>query len=76
MTQQSFLSEILARIAGAGRSRTQAVEDTAASLISLCHSLARFKQSKCIEFVEALPRNAMGKVQKNALREAYDGVFQ
>ena len=41
MTQQSFLSEILARIAGAGRSRTQAVEDTAASLISLCHSLVR-----------------------------------
>ena len=41
MTQQSFLSEILARIAGAGRSRTQAVEDTAASLIALCHSLVR-----------------------------------
>jgi len=41
MTQQSFLSEILGRIAGAGRSRTQAVEDTAASLISLCHSLVR-----------------------------------
>lgn len=39
MTQQSFLREILARIARAGRSRTQAVEDTAASLISLCHSL-------------------------------------
>jgi malonyl-CoA decarboxylase len=41
MTQQSFLSEILARVAGAGRSRTQAVEDTTASLISLCHSLVR-----------------------------------
>ncbi|MDO6484767.1 malonyl-CoA decarboxylase [Shimia thalassica] len=41
MTQQSFLSEILARIAGAGRSRTQAVEDTTASLLSLCHSLVR-----------------------------------
>jgi len=39
-------------------------------------NLARFKQPKSIEFVEALPRNAMGKVQKNALREAYDGVFQ
>jgi malonyl-CoA/methylmalonyl-CoA synthetase len=38
--------------------------------------LARFKQPKRIEFVEILPRNAMGKVQKNALREAYDGVFQ
>ena len=41
MTQQSFLSEILARIAGTGRSRTKAVDDTAASLISLCHSLVR-----------------------------------
>lgn len=39
-------------------------------------NLARFKQPKCIEFVQALPRNAMGKVQKNVLREAYDGVFQ
>ena len=38
--------------------------------------LARFKQPKRIEFVQALPRNAMGKVQKNVLREAYDGVFQ
>ena len=41
MTQQSFLSEILAGIAGAGRRRTQTVEDTAASQISLCHSLVR-----------------------------------
>ena len=39
-------------------------------------NLARFKQPKSIEFVQALPRNAMGKVQKNVLREAYDGVFQ
>ena len=39
-------------------------------------NLARFKQPKRIEFAEILPRNAMGKVQKNVLREAYDGVFQ
>lgn len=39
-------------------------------------NLARFKQPKRIEFVQVLPRNAMGKVQKNVLREAYDGVFQ
>ena len=39
-------------------------------------NLARFKQPKRIEFVEALPRNALGKVQKKALREVYDGVFQ
>ncbi|MGV6888413.1 malonate--CoA ligase [Rhodophyticola sp. SM2404] len=43
---------------------------------SIKDDLARFKQPKRIEFVQALPRNAMGKVQKNVLREAYDGVFQ
>ncbi|SIT82238.1 malonyl-CoA/methylmalonyl-CoA synthetase [Yoonia rosea] len=38
--------------------------------------LARFKQPKRIEFVKSLPRNAMGKVQKKALREEYDGTFK
>ncbi|GAA6182691.1 malonyl-CoA synthase [Shimia sp. NS0008-38b] len=38
--------------------------------------LARFKQPKRIEFVETLPRNAMGKVQKKTLREDYDWVFK
>ena len=31
--------------------------------------LARYKQPKEIRFVDALPRNAMGKVQKNILRD-------
>jgi malonyl-CoA/methylmalonyl-CoA synthetase len=31
--------------------------------------LARFKHPRRIVFVDALPRNAMGKVQKNVLRE-------
>ncbi len=35
--------------------------------------LARFKQPRVISFVEALPRNAMGKVQKAALRERHVG---
>ncbi|GAA6182690.1 malonyl-CoA decarboxylase [Shimia sp. NS0008-38b] len=39
MAQQSFLSEILARVAGTGRSRTEAPADASAKLISLCHSL-------------------------------------
>ena len=39
MAQQSFLSEILARVAGAGRSRSEAPADVPARLISLCHSL-------------------------------------
>jgi malonyl-CoA decarboxylase len=39
MAQQSFLSEILARVAGAGSNRTQAPAGSPNRLISLCHSL-------------------------------------
>ncbi len=38
--------------------------------------LARFKAPKRVIFVAELPRNAMGKVQKNALREAYRDLFR
>ena len=38
--------------------------------------LARYKQPKRVFFVDALPRNAMGKIQKKELREQYAGVFQ
>lgn len=41
MAQQSFLSEILARVAGVGRSRTKAPADASDRIISLCHSLIR-----------------------------------
>ena len=34
-------------------------------------SVARFKLPKRIEFVDELPRNTMGKVQKNVLREQF-----
>ena len=37
----------------------------------LVERLARYKQPKRIFFLDALPRNTMGKVQKNALRERY-----
>jgi malonyl-CoA/methylmalonyl-CoA synthetase len=33
------------------------------------------KQPKVLEVVAELPRNTMGKVQKNVLREAYAKVF-
>ena len=33
--------------------------------------IARFKVPKRVVFVDELPRNAMGKVQKNVLREKY-----
>ncbi len=37
--------------------------------------LANFKVPKRVFFVDELPRNAMGKVQKNALRETFKQTF-
>ena len=37
--------------------------------------LAKFKQPKRVIFVDDLPRNAMGKVQKAALRETYRSLY-
>ena len=42
---------------------------------ALQNRLAKFKQPKAIFFMGELPRNTMGKVQKNALREMFDDVF-
>jgi malonyl-CoA/methylmalonyl-CoA synthetase len=41
----------------------------------LKRSLANYKVPKRVFFVESLPRNAMGKVQKNALRLSYAGAY-
>jgi malonyl-CoA/methylmalonyl-CoA synthetase len=38
--------------------------------------IAAFKRPKRIYFVEALPRNAMGKIQKNVLRENCRDAYQ
>jgi malonyl-CoA/methylmalonyl-CoA synthetase len=45
--------------------------DEAAIHAALRDRLAKFKWPKQVFFVEELPRNAMGKVQKNLLRETY-----
>jgi malonyl-CoA/methylmalonyl-CoA synthetase len=37
--------------------------------------LARFKQPKRVINVASLPRNTMGKVQKNVLRDTYEDVL-
>ncbi|HMG46200.1 MAG TPA: AMP-binding protein [Allosphingosinicella sp.] len=55
--------------------RTDPALDEAAILAALAGTLARFKQPRRILFAEALPRNAMGKVQKAALRDAHKGLF-
>ena len=46
------------------------------AMIAECRKrLAAFKTPKRIVFVNELPRNAMGKVQKNVLRETYTALF-
>lgn len=49
--------------------------DGAAIIIALESRLAKFKQPKRVFIVDDLPRNTMGKVQKNVLREVYRGTF-
>ncbi|MCI2395182.1 malonyl-CoA synthase [Aliiroseovarius sediminis] len=49
--------------------------DEASVLSGLAGRLAKFKQPKCVVVVEALPRNTMGKVQKNVMRQIYAGVL-
>lgn len=45
-------------------------------LAQLTGRLARFKLPKKVYVVEALPRNAMGKVQKAELRKQYETTFK
>lgn len=49
--------------------------DEAQILAQIVGSLARYKQPRRIVIMDHLPRNAMGKVQKNALREQLGGLF-
>ncbi|KQP30344.1 malonyl-CoA synthase [Methylobacterium sp. Leaf102] len=50
--------------------------DEATILRTLEARLARYKCPKRVLFVEDLPRNAMGKVQKNVLRETHADLFR
>ena len=45
--------------------------DAPAMLAGLKAELANFKVPKQIHVIDALPRNTMGKVQKNVLRQQY-----
>ena len=47
----------------------------ASVITALQDRLARFKQPKRVYIVDQLPRNTMGKVQKNVLRETYKDTF-
>ena len=47
-----------------------------AAILAAVSDLARFKQPRRILFTDALPRNAMGKVRKAALRDAHRDLFR
>lgn len=49
-------------------------EDTVKAGVS--ESLAKFKQPKRVVVVDELPRNTMGKVQKNVMRDTYAGLLK
>jgi malonyl-CoA/methylmalonyl-CoA synthetase len=49
--------------------------DAAAMIAGLKASIANFKVPKHLFVVPDLPRHAMGKVQKNLLREQHKGLF-
>lgn len=57
-------------------SRTGAELDESRMIQSLKTDMAAFKVPKKIIFLDELPRNTMGKVQKNVLRESYSDLFQ
>lgn len=50
--------------------------DAVALLAQVKQKIASFKVPKRLFVVDALPRNVMGKVQKNLLREQYADVFR
>ena len=49
--------------------------DIKAMLATLEMRLAKFKLPKRLIILDDLPRNAMGKVQKNILRETYNDLY-
>jgi malonyl-CoA/methylmalonyl-CoA synthetase len=55
--------------------RAGAALDATALIKTLKGRIANFKVPKRVFVVDELPRNAMGKVQKNLLRERHEGLF-
>nr|HMO31280.1 malonyl-CoA synthase [Enterovirga sp.] len=50
--------------------------DEASVLAALDGRLAKFKLPKRVLFADDLPRNTMGKVQKNVLRQQNDSLYK
>lgn len=62
-------------VVGVVTPRKGATLDAETLLAGIADRLARFKQPRRIVILDELPRNTMGKVQKNVLREAYKEMF-
>jgi malonyl-CoA/methylmalonyl-CoA synthetase len=59
--------------AGAGTIQTPGAAVTVDQLVDHCRDqLASYKKPRQVFFVDSLPRNALGKVQKHVLREVLD----
>ncbi|MDR3508684.1 MAG: AMP-binding protein [Caulobacteraceae bacterium] len=67
-----FGEAVVAVVIAAGNG---SAEDEAALIAAARQTLAAFKAPKRVFFVGDLPRNAMGKVRKNLLRERFKGTF-
>jgi malonyl-CoA/methylmalonyl-CoA synthetase len=70
LAHPDFGEAVTAVVARAGE-----VPDETAVIQAAKATLANYKVPKKVFFVDELPRNAMGKVQKNALRERYAAAF-
>lgn len=67
--------EGVAAVVVAEKGEAGAALTEAAVIAALAGRLAKFKLPKRVLFVPELPRNTMGKVQKNLLRETNQGIF-
>lgn len=56
--------------------RDKGFADAEAIKAGLADTLARYKQPRAILFVDALPKNTMGKVQKTVLREEHKNLLK
>ncbi|MBR2689942.1 MAG: malonyl-CoA synthase [Aquamicrobium sp.] len=62
-------------VVGVVTARKGAALDEASLLAGLASRLARFKQPRRLFVIDELPRNTMGKVQKNLLRQQFAETF-
>ncbi|MEM1144912.1 MAG: AMP-binding protein [Pseudomonadota bacterium] len=73
---EAVVAVVVAEVSG-GESGDERVELSEREMLGLLSDqLAAFKRPKRIVFADCLPRNAMGKVQKNLLREAHADLFR